>query len=242
MENLIAVFPESEQNLMISNAENQSDSRESKESFESNRATFMNLPRTKIFSDYLSQFQSIALHEGWDVLAVSLKRDSESNMIESFMIRCFMHDKNSKRAANQKINPERNIKSTKTNCLCRFSIKLVQELSKNGQNLHEFYYAIASCESSHNHAKNIGIKVKLTDEIERWVKENIDPRIYGPISLQRLLFKQFKMDYSQSQLSYLLHKLFHKKADDVQFLIKEILQKNADLQYKIGLDQVHYML
>jgi hypothetical protein len=150
-----------------------------------------------------------------------------------------MHDKNSKRAIEQKNNSERNVKSIKTNCQCRFSVKLIKDLSKANNDYQESYYKIISFETNHNHSRNIEFKIKLTDEVEKWVKENIDPRIYGSVSLQRALLKQFKKEYSLSQLSYLLHKLFHKKAEDIQFLIKEILQKNTDLQYKIGQDKVN---
>jgi len=145
-----------------------------------------------------------------------------------------MHDKNSKRSANQKSDPDRKIKSTKTNCKNLFSIKLGGVQGKSNNNLQETYYQIVSYEKNHNHSRNIGFKEKLTDEIEDWMKKNIDPRIYGPSSLQKALFKEFKKQYSVSQLSYLLHKLFHKQLKDIQFLIQEILPKNAGLQYKIG--------
>jgi len=136
-----------------------------------------------------------------------------------------MHDKNSKRAIEQKNNSERNVKSIKTNCQCRFSVKLIKDLSKANNDYQESYYKIISFETNHNHSRNIEFKIKLTDEVEKWVKENIDPRIYGSVSLQRALLKQFKKEYTLSQLSYLLHKLFHKKAEDIQFLNKKFCKK-----------------
>jgi hypothetical protein len=89
-----------------------------------------------------------------------------------------MYDKNAKCTLANKNNPEkakRRQKLTKTNCQCRFSIKLVEVEDNNNENHLKWCYEIVSFENNHNHAKNAGFKAKLTDDIELWVKENINP-------------------------------------------------------------------
>ncbi len=43
------------------------------------------------------------------------------------------------------------------------------------------------------------------------------------------------------QVCYLLHKLFHKQVPETNLLIKEVLQKDAELEYKIGTDEVKFI-
>jgi len=74
------------------------------------------------------------------------------------------------------------------------------------------------------------------------VKNNFDPKTDGPKVLQKLLYKQFNQLFSDSQLSYLLHRLFHKGSYDVQHLVEQILQKNTGLDYKIGFDEVNIIM
>jgi len=159
------------------------------------------------------------------------------------MIRCLMNEKDAKRTLANKNNPER-AKSQqnpiKTNYQWRFSIRFVETEDNENKNDPKWCYEIASFENNHNHARNTGLKAKVTDDIELWIKENINPNIMGPISLQKLLIKIFKKQFSIEQLSYLLHKLFHKQVPETDHLIKEVLQKNSQLEYKIGTDQVKF--
>jgi len=70
------------------------------QSFESNSETFDNLPTTSKFLEYFSHFKYAALQEGCNILVEAIKKDPYSNQVKSCTIRCFMHDKNSKRTAN----------------------------------------------------------------------------------------------------------------------------------------------
>lgn len=161
---------ESEVNSQNQNLETQT--------FQSDRSLFDTLARTNNFSEFCTQFQHVALQEGWDVQVDSVRKDSSSSIIVSCMIRCLMYDKNAKRTLANKNNPEkakRRQKLTKTNCQCRFSIKLVEVEDNNNENHLKWCYEIVSFENNHNHAKNAGFKAKLTDDIELWVKENINP-------------------------------------------------------------------
>jgi len=212
----------------------------SPQSFESNPKTFENLPLETEFLKKLSYFKNAALQEGWDILVEATKKDSSSNRVDSCVIRCFMHDKNSKRTADRINNIKTEAKSLKTNCKCRYSIKLKEKNVKNDYK--SLCYKTFSFESKHNHPKNYGFKIKITDEIENWVKIHFDPKRNRSTALQKLLLKQFKQEFSLSQLTYLLHRLFHKRVHDVQSLVTQILQKNTHLDYKIGFDEVKHFV
>jgi len=122
------------------------------------------------------------------------------------------------------------------NCDCHFSVKINKEKDETRS---DTYFQIISFDIKHNHSKNYGFKVKITDEIEEYVKKNFDPKKYGPTALQSTLFKQFQQKFSISQANYLLHRLFHKGVKDIQNLVAEVLLKNPRINYKIGLDDVN---
>jgi hypothetical protein len=86
--------------------------------------------------------------------------------------------------------------------------------------------------------KNMDSKRKYLTKLRIWVHKNVDPRVYGATSLQKTLLKLFKTEYSLPQLSYLLHRLFHGKLEDPNYLISEVLQKHKDVEFKIGINQV----
>ena len=65
--------------------------------FTSNLEVFRNLKHEEEFSKYTDLFKEVALNEGWDILIQSTRRDNLTRKIVSFTIKCFMHDKNSKR-------------------------------------------------------------------------------------------------------------------------------------------------
>ncbi len=129
------------------------------------------------------------------------------------------------------------VRSLKTNCNCKYSIKLRNETEDNSEK--RLYYKVISFEVKQNNPKYYGSKTKISDEVENWVNTNFDPKINWAKVLQKLLLKQFHQEFSVSQLSYLLHRLFHKGVQDIQYLVTQILQKKKkDLNYKIGFDEV----
>ncbi len=90
---------ESEVNSQNQNLETQT--------FQSDRSLFDTLARTNDLSEFCTQFQHVALQEGWDVQVDSVRKDSSSSIIVSCMIRCLTYDKNAKRTLSNKNNPEK---------------------------------------------------------------------------------------------------------------------------------------
>lgn len=85
---------------------------------------------TAQFNEYIDGFKHLALQEGWNTLVEAIKKDSTWS-VQSCTIKCFMHDKNQKRTLNQRNNQKRKIKQLKTNCGCRYAIKLSHKNDKN---------------------------------------------------------------------------------------------------------------
>jgi len=106
---------------------------------------------TAQFNEYIDGFKHLALQEGWNILVEAIKKDSTWS-VQSCTIKCFMHDKNQKRTLNQRNNQKRKIKQLKTNCGCRYAIKLSHKNDKNNAEMN--YYKIISSENQHNHQRN----------------------------------------------------------------------------------------